>query len=813
MEKEINYQLNLSDWPVSDHGSVKKIMSRELNLSRKEISRLKYDGEILLNGERIKVNDHMRVGDTLTLRFPEINTEQIPVLEEEPEILYEDEDLVIINKPAGIPCHPVHGHMEDSAGTILASHYLKQGQEFVIRPVGRLDKDVSGVLIFAKSRLSAARLSKDRENDRLRKYYTAFAEGVLEVKQGIIDAPIARMEGQRRRETDDPDGKPAITKYRVTHEFHVNQMQVSALAVEIETGRTHQIRAHLSSIGHPLLGDELYGGNTEFLNRPALHCAEVDFLTPFSRQDRIVRAPLPDDMRELLEESAKAPIIEEVKEEPIVEAEETPRYSSWPPEEPIAEPAVTEEASGDRMRRILTVFLILILLTALGLLGWLFLKPGNETTDHSALYEQLNIEFKENNVVEYGGDFHPADYINTSYGEISWQGMVDTSILGSQTMVFTAEQKDRDGTVVKKEFEREFVVKDMIGPIISLDRSIVRISQGDQYDLESNILSVLDPVDGTLSYTLDTGSFNTAVPGTYIIHITTQDSSGNTASKSFKVIVEATAEEIEEEPPKETEEPEESPEPTPEPTPKDETAPIIQLSSESVTLTEGDAFSAGSLLVSVRDETDGDLSYAEGLTPGSYTVISDVDSDTPGSYTVTVIAVDTAGNRTEKTVSVIVKEAPTPEPVPSSSPTVSSVPNSSNPKEQIYNFLVNNIGLNRAQACGVLSNMHRESRFNSTADNGVGYYGLCQWGGDRLASLKSWCGENGYDYTTIDGQLHFLQWEMPLYYPNTTSQLRACPNDEEGARKASWIFAIGYEVAGEEFANMSMDKAAEYFNE
>jgi hypothetical protein len=123
------------------------------------------------------------------------------------------------------------------------------------------------------------------------------------------------------------------------------------------------------------------------------------------------------------------------------------------------------------------------------------------------------------------------------------------------------------------------------------------------------------------------------------------------------------------------------------------------------------------------------------------------------------------------------------------------------------------MGLSKAQACGVLANMHRESRFNSTADNGLGYYGLCQWGGERKDNLFKWCENNGYDATTIDGQLHFLQYEMPLYYPNTTAQLRACPNDEEGARRACWIFAIGYEVAGEYYAEMSMDKAAEYFNQ
>ena len=151
MEKEITYQMNLKDWSVTGNGNIKEVMTRELNLSRKEISRLKFDGEILLNGERTRVNDRMRVGDTLTLRFPEAETGRVPILEAEPEILFENEDMVIVNKPAGIPCHPVHNHINDSMGTILASYYQKQGYDFVIRPVGRLDKDVSGAIIYAKN--------------------------------------------------------------------------------------------------------------------------------------------------------------------------------------------------------------------------------------------------------------------------------------------------------------------------------------------------------------------------------------------------------------------------------------------------------------------------------------------------------------------------------------------------------------------------------------------------------------------------------------------------------------------------------------
>ncbi len=844
MKKEITYQMNLADWPVSDNGSVRKVMTRELNLSRKEISRLKFDGEILLNGERIRVNDRMRVGDTLTLRFPEVSTGEYPVVDAEPDILYEDEDVVVVNKPAGIPCHPVHGHLDDSMGTILQSYYSRRGEtDFVIRPVGRLDKDVSGAILYAKNRLAAARLSKDREEGKLNKDYTAFVSGIFDIKQGMIDAPIAKTEGERRRITKDPSGKPAVTIFRVVNEFHVRDASVSELEVEIETGRTHQIRAHMSAAGHPLIGDELYGGTTEIMNRPALHCARIAFLTPFTREQRVAIAPLPADMEALLQTSfapdaeleaitePEEPAVTEepaAAEPPVSEPEPIPenpnragdailaalkqresRLSSNPPEQTEAEFEPRRDRS--RLRGVMTVLLSLIFVGALGsLIFWITTQrtaqKGLTAEEKQAIYETLTIQFRDDSTVEYGGDFHASDYVLAAGGDLSCEGTVDTMKTGDQTVVYTVTKTTDRGYSVNRKYEKVFTVKDLMGPIISLSKSIVQIAPGDAYDPKTNVESVLDPVDGRLDFEVDTGGFDASRTGTYVIRVNASDRFGNRTVKAFKVIVGERSETAEATP-----EPSASPTPSPSPTPSaapaDVTAPVIALSAESAVLNVGDSFSPGSLIASVTDETDGTLAYAETLAPGSFTVVSNVDTGRAGAYTVTVTALDKAGNRSERTIAVTVNE-PKPTPTPGS-----SVPNSSDPKGQIYNFLTGTMGLNRAQACGILANMHRESRFNSTADNGVGYYGLCQWGGERKDNLFTWCKNNGYDPETIDGQLHFLQYEMPLYYPNTTAQLKACPNDEDGARRACWIFAIGYEVAGETYAEMSMDKAAEYFNE
>lgn len=816
MEKEITYQMNLKDWSVTGNGQIKEVMTRELNLSRKEISRLKFDGEILLNGERTKVNDRMRIGDTLTLKFPEVKVDKVPMLSAEPDVLFEDEDMVIVNKPAGIPCHPVHNHIDDSMGTILASYYKKQGYDFVIRPVGRLDKDVSGAIIYAKNRLAAARLSKDREDGKLKKYYTAFVMGVLEQKRGVIDEPIAKVPGSRQRVSGDEDGKPAHTYYQVTHEFHVGEESISVLAVEIETGRTHQIRSHLASIGHPLLGDELYGGDMRLLKRPALHCAEIIFLTPFSRVETEADAPLPEDLKRLVEHpdeiQLEAPKEVEPEKEPenagdriLASLKETSQLSE------VDEPAVAA-VSYHRTRRRLKVVpaillgaVVLLVIAAIILAVTRFRSVSSEQEAEN-LYNELIVTFKKDATVEYGGDFHPNDYVESSKGVLTVEGTVDSMKIGEQEITYTVTAETSDGTEVSRSFAKTFEVKDLMEPIITLKKQEVTLSLNDTYDPADNVELVEDPVDGKLKYTIDVGNFTTEKAGMYTVTVKAADKNGNEAEQKFRITVTSS------ETPQPTPTPTASASPTPSPVAaSDQKAPEIALNAESASLTQGESFSAGSLIFSVKDETDGELNYTESLQPGTYTISSDVNVDSPGEYQVLVTAVDKAGNRSEKSVAVIVEEKKTATTASASSASV-PIGTSGSAKDIIYNFLTSSMGLNKAQACGILSNMHRESRFIPTADNGIGYYGLCQWGYERKDSLMSWCEENNYDYTTLDGQLHFLQYEMPLYYPNTTAQLRACPNTEEGARKASWIFAIGYEVAGETFAEMSMDKAAEYFN-
>ena len=272
---------------------VKTVLSKKEGLSRREISRLKFSDGILLNSRTCRVTEPVKEDDLLEVVFPEIDSIRLGYLPEKPEILYEDEDVVLVNKPAGMPCHPSHKHQGDDMGTLLQTYY--DGQKFTIRAVGRLDKDVSGVMCYAKNQPSAARLSKQRSEQVLHKTYYAVAKGIFAKKQGTLEYRLEKVEGYKDRKISD-EGQLCITDYKVIQEYGSN----SLLEVSIRTGRTHQIRAGMASIGHPLMGDSLYGGKSNAIARPALHCIRVTMKQPFNGKEIAVEAPMPQDMQNLL---------------------------------------------------------------------------------------------------------------------------------------------------------------------------------------------------------------------------------------------------------------------------------------------------------------------------------------------------------------------------------------------------------------------------------------------------------------------------------------------------------------------------------
>ena len=283
-------------FPVPEpwHGkTVKQVLQEAYGVSHTLLSRLKWreDG-ILQNGERVFVTAVVHAGDEICLCLPESPVEIFPV----PlpfAVVWEDEDLLAVNKPSFMPVYPTPGHDRDSLANAVAFHYQQQGETAGFHPLYRLDRNTSGLLVVGKHAYAASRLAFSIEKE-----YTALCEGVL-TGEGTIRAPIRRKEGARilREVGDGPTSQQAVTHWQA---FPVCSA-FTLLKIRLETGRTHQIRVHFSHMGHPLLGDDLYGGSRERIGRHALHCSRVRFIHPVTSHPMQWESPLPEDMQAVLE--------------------------------------------------------------------------------------------------------------------------------------------------------------------------------------------------------------------------------------------------------------------------------------------------------------------------------------------------------------------------------------------------------------------------------------------------------------------------------------------------------------------------------
>jgi len=269
---------------------IKFILTNYWGFSGSLITALKKGDCILLNGKKEFVNKVVNEGDVLKINLPCMASENIVPNPIPLSILYEDDDILAVNKPAGMPTHPSIGHYEGTLANAVMHYY--RDVPFTFRAITRLDRDTSGVVLIAKHIVSADRLSKSLINGTLEKEYMAVCVGAPTAKAGIIDAPIKReTEGIIKRCIAE-DGKPSLTEYKVIEE----KDGLSLIKLQPRTGRTHQLRLHLSHIGTPILADFLYG--KEITNeRTRLHCNTLRFPHPFSGKVTEITAPLPDDMK------------------------------------------------------------------------------------------------------------------------------------------------------------------------------------------------------------------------------------------------------------------------------------------------------------------------------------------------------------------------------------------------------------------------------------------------------------------------------------------------------------------------------------
>lgn len=255
------------------------------------------EGNILVNGKEETVRKRLEKGDTLEVMLPPAPVSKWLVPENiDLSIVYEDDAVLVLDKEAGMPTLPSPLYKSGTVANGLLAYYEQIGNPHTIHIVTRLDKDTSGLMLIAKNRLSHSLLAKNQERFEIRRKYLAIVEGKISEEKGEIDAPIGRKANSIVEREVTETGKSAKTLYKVIERFADHTL----LDVELKTGRTHQIRVHFSHIGHPLLGDDLYGGKWDLLKRQALHCHELVFVHPFTGEVHRLQSDLPPDMEQVV---------------------------------------------------------------------------------------------------------------------------------------------------------------------------------------------------------------------------------------------------------------------------------------------------------------------------------------------------------------------------------------------------------------------------------------------------------------------------------------------------------------------------------
>ena len=272
-------------------------------VSRKALCGLKAcENGIMLNGKSVTVRATVHTGDEVAIKIEDCEQDENPyvfAIGSMPPIVYEDEAVLVVSKPAGMPTHTSFGHYDDALSNAVCAYLKSKGQPFVFRAVNRLDADTSGLVLIAKNKYYSSILSKSLENGEFEKTYIAVTDGYL-TGNGSIKGYIAR-EGEsiiKRRFSPEPieNGEYSHTEYEVL----CSNNEASVLKVTPITGRTHQLRVHLSSLGASIIGDSMYGSKSDLIARQALHAYSLTFPSPLTRNKMTVYATLPDDIRLVL---------------------------------------------------------------------------------------------------------------------------------------------------------------------------------------------------------------------------------------------------------------------------------------------------------------------------------------------------------------------------------------------------------------------------------------------------------------------------------------------------------------------------------
>ncbi|MFL0195788.1 RluA family pseudouridine synthase [Clostridium sp. WILCCON 0269] len=257
-------------------------------------------GRIEINNKRVKLNHILNLGDIISFNLVKEESQNIDAEEMDIEVVYEDKDILVVNKKPGIVVHPTRSYPTGTLANGLTYYFQKTSQNCIVRLVSRLDMDTSGLIIVGKNQFAHMSLSRDMQSDNFEKSYIAVIHGKIEESQGVIDLPIYRPEGDDIRRIVDERGQRSITHYEVMEDFKYGQL----LKLILKTGRTHQIRVHLSHLGHPLYGDSLYGieDDSKYIKRQALHAYKLKFPHPRGNKILQLETDIPQDILNLIKE-------------------------------------------------------------------------------------------------------------------------------------------------------------------------------------------------------------------------------------------------------------------------------------------------------------------------------------------------------------------------------------------------------------------------------------------------------------------------------------------------------------------------------
>lgn len=281
----------------SDEGmTIRVILKKRLLMSARFLRKVRDQNKVFLNENPVRMNEKGKKGDRLTVSIPEeascFDPEPVPV-----SVIYEDEHLLIINKEAGYVVHPTKGHPANTVANGIMNYMLSKGESYKIHFINRLDMHTSGILLIGKNAYCQESFTRQAQKGKVLKKYLALVSGWLEAEEGVIDLPIGRpsIDSIQRKVTE--KGHDSITRYRVKNRF----MKPYTLAeLILETGRTHQIRVHMAHIGHPVVGDALYGKKEDLIQRQALHASQLEFDHPATGDRLTVNAPLPEDIKNFI---------------------------------------------------------------------------------------------------------------------------------------------------------------------------------------------------------------------------------------------------------------------------------------------------------------------------------------------------------------------------------------------------------------------------------------------------------------------------------------------------------------------------------